>query len=219
VPIAVSKVLSRTDDLLLDEDRVRWLLAERLRWVNDSMGAILNRRPAAFSITEVHSLVAGTKQTIPDGGSVLLDVVRNIASNGTTAGRVIRRTDRQLLDDADPDWHTKTAKAAIKNYTFDDRVPKVFYCYPPAIAGTKVEVMHAKLPTPVSEEGETGDIEIDGEYLEAVVNYVCYRCNLKDSEYASPAAAMAYYQAFEAALGVKSQAEVAASPNQVNNSV
>lgn len=217
--LPVADVLKRTDDLLTDEDRVRWTVAERIRWANEAMGAILTRRPAAFASRVVLQLAEGTFQQLAASDSQLLDVVRNMGANGTTPGKVIRRTDRQLLDDSDPDWQTAKSAAQIKHFTFDDRAPTIFYCYPPAKAGIQVEALVSRLPAPVAETDEAASLDIGSEYLEAVVNYVCYRCNSKDSEFAAPAVATAFYQAFEAALGIKSQTEAAASPNQPTNSV
>lgn len=215
--IPVSDVLVRIDDMLNDDDRSRWPADERIRYMNDAMGAIITRRPAAFSTRAVHELAAGTAQSLPAGGVLLLDVVRNLAADGVAPGMPIRRTDRQLLDDSDPTWHTAKPKAVIKHFTFDDRVPKEWYCYPPAIAGTKVELLHAVLPEPIA--SEAAELAIGREYMEAVVNYVCYRCKAKDSENGVTAEGAAYYAAFTAALGEKSQADVNASPNQPGNSV
>lgn len=215
--LPVADVLTRTDDLLLDAGRTRWTLAERIRWMNEAMGAILTRKPNAFAKVRTIALAAGTRQEIE--GDTLLDVVRNMGTNGTTPGKAIRRTDRQLLDDSDPDWHTSKPKAVVKHYTFDDRAPKVFYTYPPAVAGAQVETLQAVLPTPIAETASTGSLDVGAEYLEAVVNYVCYRCHTKDSEYAVSAMAVAFYQAFESSLGIKTQTEAAASPNQPSNSV
>jgi len=215
--LAVADVLTRTDDLLIDAGRTRWTAAERIRWMNECMGAILTRRPSAFSKSVVVTLAAGTKQEI--AGDMLLDVPRNMAADGVKPGKSIRRTDRQLLDDSDPEWHTGKPAAAIKHYTFDDRLPKQFYCYPPAIAGTKVETHQSVLPAPIADTATTGNLDIGAEYLESVVNYVCYRCHTKDSEFAVSAMAVAFYQAFEASLGIKTQMQAAASPNQPTNSV
>lgn len=222
--ITVSDLLKRSDDLLLDPvgdsgDRTRWPNAERIRWANDAMGAILNRKPGALARRVVHPLAQGTYQAIPNDGSLLLDVVRNIAADGTTPGVPVRRTDRQLLDDSDPTWHTAKPKGTIKHFTFDDRTPKAFYVYPPAIAGTKVELFHAALPAVVAENDLSGSFDIGAEYMEAVVNYVCFRAFSKDSEFANGAIAAQFYQAFEAALGEKAQADLNASPNQPGNSV
>lgn len=214
--IVADDLFKRLDDLLLDFDRVRWPDEERLRWANEAMGAILTRRPQAFSRRESVALVAGASQSIPAGGSMLLDVVRNMGTNGTTPGRAIRRTSRQILDDGDRDWYTRTPSSTIKNFTFDERLPEGFYTYPPAVAGTQVEIVYTRLPAAVTVP-TNGEFDIGPEYMEAVVNYICYRCNSKDSEYANANVATAYYQAFEASLGIKSQAEMATSPNQQVN--
>lgn len=215
--IPVIAIDSRISDIMKDDDHTRWSLAERIRWANEAMGAILTRRPAAFATTTIKDLVAGTHQTVTS--AQVLDVIRNIGANGTTPGRSIRRTDRQLLDDSNPEWHKLKQKGEIRSYTFDDRVPKTFYCYPPAIAGTKVEVLEAVLPPEVAEDDADGEFDIGFEYLEAVVNYVCYRANSKDSEDANAQVAGSFYSAFETSLGNQSQAGVNVSPNQVNNSV
>ena len=212
--LIVTELFSRIDDLLLDFDRVRWPETERLRWANEAMGAILTRRPQAFSRREVVALVAGASQSIPTGGAMLLDVVRNMGANGTTPGRAIRRTSRTILDDSDRDWYSKPTSAQIKNFTFDERLPQGFYVFPPAVDGTQVELVYTRLPAVVTDP-VSGSFDIGPEYMEAVVNYVCYRCNSKDSEYANGAnVAAGFYQAFEASLGLKTQVEVAASPNQ-----
>lgn len=216
-PIPVSTLIERIGILLVDEDHERWPVEELIHWINEALSEILNRRPAAFGTTSVHSLIAGAKQNAPSGSAVMLDVVCNIDDDGSTRGRVIRRTDRQLMDDVDPDWQTRTARSQIRQYMFDDRVPTIFYCYPPAIAGTKVEVMHAPIPTQVENESDTIDIGV--EYSAAIVNYVCWRCNSKDDEDAEAGKAGTFYQAFEAAIGVKSASSAASSPNQPNNSV
>ena len=71
----------------------------------------------------------------------------------------------------------------------------------------------------LAEDATGGSLDIGAEYQEAVVNYVAYRCNTKDSEFAAPAVATAFYQAFEASLGIKTTTQAAASPNQPGNSV
>lgn len=215
--IAVSDIAARVAYLLIDPSHIRWQMEELVAWINESAGAILTRRPAAFARRNVVSLSEGTLQNIPENGSILIDIVRNIGQDGVTPGKVIRRIDRQAIDDSDLDWHTASKKTAVAQYTYDDRMPRIFYVYPPVVAGTKVELMDSALPSLVS--GIEDQFDINAEYMEAVVNYVCYRCNTKDSEFASPALAISFYQAFETALGIKNQTQVAASPNQVGNSV
>lgn len=217
MPLSMQAVDDRVSDLLIDADHDRWPLAERIRWANESMGAILSRRPQALTVRTVKALEAGVLQHVSTGASMLIDVVRNVAEDGVTSGTPIRRTDRQQIDDVDPDWMTGAKSKKVKQYTFDDRTPTVFYVYPPAIAGTKVEIMEAGVPADISDVED--DLSIGAEYLESVVNYVCYRCNSKDSEYANAAVATMFYQAFEASLGAGVQTQAVASPNQPGNSI
>ena len=217
--IEVADMLSRVSYLLNDEDMIRWTQAERIDWGNEAMAAIINRRPDAFAARAIVPLIGGTYQTIPETSTMLLDVVRNIGADGATPGRAIRRSDRQLLDDSDPDWHTVTPRAQVRQFTFDDRVPTVFYVYPPAITGTQVELIVAQLPDPITSTDSEGDYELGPEYAEALVNYICYRARSKDSEEGSIPDASAFYAAFSAALGEKGSASTATSPNQATNSV
>ena len=95
--------------------------------------------------------------------------------------------------------------------------PKNFFVTPPAIAGTKVQAAYAAIPPEVTATTDTLDIAL--EYIDAVVNYACFRAKSKDSEYANAAEATAFYGAFNDALGVTQQGQSANSPNQPGNSV
>lgn len=215
--IPVSDIVAKVGFLLLDSDHIRWTVPELIGWINESAGAIMVRRPAAFARRSVKALAAGTLQSIPEGGAILLDVVRNIGADGTAPGSIVRRTDLQLLDDSDPDWHKTKPKTSVRHYTYDDRAPTQFYVYPPVVAGTKVEVIDAAMPALVDDL--TDQYAIAAEYEDAVVSYVAYRCSAKDSEYANPAQAAAFFQAFESSLGGGVQSQAASSPNLPGNSV
>lgn len=219
--IPVQDIIDRVAYLLLDIDRsddeARWTDDELIRWINDSRMAILTRKPSACSKLVIVSLVAGTHQTIPDNGVQLFDVVRNMGLSGTTPGRSIRRTDRQNLDDDDVYWHKATPKAEISQFTYDDRTPKDFFVQPPAIAGTNILIAHAAIPDAIA--GSTDTLDIGLECMDAVVNYVAFRAKSKDSEYANASEAAAFYAAFGDALGMQTQTQNAASPNQPGNSV
>ena len=221
MPILVQAIVDRVTDLLLDKDRAdedaRWTDAELIRWINDSRMAIIIRQPSACAKLAVATLAQGTAQTIPDDGTMLMDVVRNVGSDGVTPGRAIRRADRQAIDDYDPDWHAATPQATVSQFTYDDRTPRVYFVNPPCQAGVKIQIFYAAIPAEVSALTDTLDLDL--EYTDAVVNYVAYRAKSKDSEYANAAEAAAYYGAFNDALGANAQGANAASPNQPGNSV
>lgn len=211
MPILAAELISRAGEILQDEEHIRWTVPELLRWVNDGARETILRRPAARSVTQALALAAGTKQAIPAMGVQLLDVVRNLGMDGLTPGRAVRRIDRQLLDDQMPDWHMTKKAAKIKHFTFEDRAPKDFYVYPPAVAGTQVEVLYSELPPTITQDGEA--LDLGAEYLNALVSYMVYRALSKDSEFANGNVATLHYQAFINAVGDSSDKATANSPN------
>lgn len=202
--IPVSDILKRLDDLMSDDERIRWSQDERIRWINDAGRELVLRRPAARALTQNLTLVAGTLQRTPEGTAQLLDVVRNIKANGS-AGSVIRITDRQIMDDANPDWHSMRA-STTHHYMQDDRTPTTFYVYPPAVEGAVVEVLLAVPPPPVS--AVTDEIDMRAEFIGPIIDWCLYRMHSKDSEYSQGAVAMQHYSAFVDAIGSPAAAAI-----------
>lgn len=206
----VSDVISRVRSIVNDADSsaYRWTDAELIDAINDAQGLIAIHRPDAFPVDEVATLVAGSKQSIPTGGYRLLDVIRNIGSDGTTPGRAIRPTDRDTLDAYDPYWHTNTKKSEVKNFLYDERNVNVYYVNPPTNAGVKVQILYAKRPTTLTATGN--DLAIADAYFEAVVLFVLFRCYAKEADFAGNAQlAGNYLSLFASLLGIKLQKDVA----------
>jgi hypothetical protein len=206
----VSDVISRVRSILNDADATgyRWTDQELIDAVNDAQGVIAIYRPDCFPVNEVIGLAAGSKQSIPAAGYRLLDVIRNMGSNGTTPGRAIRPTDRDTLDSYDPYWHTNSQKTEIKNSVYDERNPTNFWVNPPAAAGTKIEVLYAKRPTALT--ATTDDLTISDAYFESVVLFVLFRAYTKEADFAGNAQlASSYLSLFASILGIKLQKDVA----------
>lgn len=210
MPIRVGDILTRASITLNDEDFVRWTKPELYGWVNDGACEIVLRRPAARAVTSAVTLAAGTFQQLPEGALQLLDIIRNVKADGS-AGRPVRRIDRQLLDDQMPTWQEMKPADTIKHFMFDEATPTTFYVYPPAKAGTKADILQSEAPPLI--EGDEDLVLLDRAYLGPLVSYVMYRCLAKDSEYANAAMATGHFQAFTEALGVQNQVTEAASPN------
>jgi len=109
----VSDLIQRARKLLNDEDQVqyRWADAELISWINDAQRAVATLRPDACPDTKIVNLVAGTKQSIPAENFRLLDIVRNVASDGVTPGRAVGIIERETLDLFDPYWHKGKAQS------------------------------------------------------------------------------------------------------------
>lgn len=211
MPIAASELMSRAGEILQDNEHIRWTVPELLQWINDAARETIVRRPSARSITQVLPMVAGTLQSIPADGVQLLDVVRNMGIDGATPGRVVRRVDRQLMDDQAPDWHAAKKRPVVKHFMFDERSPRGFYVYPPATAGTQVEALFSQLPPTITEEAES--IDMGAEYVNVIVSYMVYRALSKDSEFANGTVAALHYQAFIDAVTDNTEKTTLFSPN------
>ena len=184
-----SAVIDGAVELLQDADNVRWPRPTLLSWLNDGQLQIVVVRPDAKTLTADLPLVAGPLQRIPSTGLRLLDVVRN------KSGRGITLVTRQELNDLDINFYTAAGKTSIKHFAFDERFPKEFHCYPPAAVGAIVEGRWSVVP--VACASESASIDLDDTYKPALIDYICHRAFLKNSE--SPtnqARAIAFLESF-----------------------
>ena len=200
-----ANLISRIQDSLQDTTGVRWTEAELLRYINDAQREVVNLKPAAAADHSNVQLVTGTEQSIPDVALSLIKVVRNMSATGgsATGKKSIRLVDEDILNSIEPDWHdpTVTGDAAhgsvIKHYIFDPDDPRRFYVYPGVKSGSNayVELITSRSPTDLSATSST--IYIDDIYGNALVDYVLFRCYMKDSEFAGNAQrASQHYQLF-----------------------
>ena len=222
MPIAAQAVIRRCVETLQDTTSIRWPVAELVRYLNDGQREIIVHRPDAMVTNAARALSAGSKQSLPAGGTKLIDVVRNSSGNKTS----IRLCSREILDAQSPGWHNLTGVTEIKHYMFDPRDPTTFYVYPPAAAsGASVELVYSALPSDVTEPAAgtdytavTGNISVPDIYGNALQDYILYRAYMKDSQYAGNGnRATAHYGAFANALGIEIKATVAMAPTSPGN--
>lgn len=205
----VGNVATAARYLLQDETPVRWTDTEVIGWVNDGQREIVALKPDANAVRTDFACAAGAYQTLPSDGVRLLDVVRNVG------GPRIRRVDRYIMDIEAPDWHEATASATTDHYIFEEEVPDAFYLYPPRPASTpgSVVIVYSALPTEATILADS--LTLDDEYFNPLVDYVAYRCFMKDSEFDNQAArADAHYTAFMQGIGLKSAGEDESNPNR-----
>jgi hypothetical protein len=169
----------------------------------------------------------------------LLNVLRNVTvaldSNGvvttTAGGRMIKAVDRALLDAQDPNWHNKAIlqqKREVRNFTFNETVPLEFFVYPGNDGTGYVEVEAGVLPQPIKAilpvpnpqgykltqpQSFNQQIGLPEPYSVPILDYVLYRCQMKDDIDGASGRAAVHYQQFATAIGMKVQVEQAHSPN------
>ena len=142
--IKVVDVLDQAAYMLTDESAVRWPKPTLLKWFNEAQRAVVLRRPDSLAVNEPFVCAAGARQVLPAAGIRLIDIVRVIGGSGVT------KVDKSQLDAHVRDWYTHTETAAIEHFVYDERDPKNFYLYPPALAATSIEIIYSKSPDVVA---------------------------------------------------------------------
>ena len=211
--ITAQSVVDKVQVILQDTTGVRWPDSELLDWLNDGQREIVLYKPNAFIKNLAVRMAGGTKQSLPADGVQLIDVVRNMGTNGTTPGRAVRITMREVLDSQLPDWHSETPSSVVKHYVYSLFDPKNFYVYPPQPAAGQgyIELVYGASPTDTT---LGGTITLDDIYQNVLVDYILYRAYSKDTEYAADQnRAAAHQNAYIAALTGKAKVELGANPN------
>lgn len=227
------------------EQFVRWTEAELVRFMDHAQLAIAKYLPSSFSRIDAIKLKAGTRQSIetiaaldckpgdgstPDApilGMQLLDVVRNMGSDGLTTGAAIRHlTDgRGELDALNPLWHTVTG-SVIEHFVHDPRAPLDFYVSPAVTGDVWAEIIYSAQPPKIPNTGAPGSeiykfdssnttkLSVSDDHEEDVVNYCCARALMKNAQFAGNGpSASAYAALFMGSLNAKVAAITGNNPN------
>ena len=210
--VQASSIIDRVRKQLIDPDGTRWSDGELLKWLSDGQRTVVAMAASASSVTSIVPLDAGTKQSIPGDGHMLLTIVRNMGSDGTTPGRACRIVSREILDAQDPDWHDSTPSAVVQNYIFDPQQPLEFYVYPPNTGAGQVQMIYAVLPGEMT--SLTDELVVQEIYQTALMDYVLFRAHQKDSDFAAGmTVAMNYLQLFMSYMGQGEKSQLENNPN------
>jgi hypothetical protein len=206
--------------ILNDDDNIRCTVDELVMWFNSAQREIVRIKPDSLTANGTIALVAGTKQSaavitvggVQKTGIRLLDIIRNVG----TYTRAVTFCDRKVLDTTMPNWHTATASAEVKRFSFDERDPLTFYNYPPQPASNMgtVEALVSIVPTPVTKAanglsftaGQTLSLsDLDENNM---IDLMLARALSKDSKIiGNMQRAAAHYAAAATALGQKIQTD------------
>lgn len=208
--ILADKLVKRASTLLFDLAKRQWPEDELLQWGDDAQLAIVQARPDAYVVKRTHVLVAGTRQTLAADELTLIDLSRNLGTNGTTPGRAISYVDRKQLDRSDPNWHTSTANVVVRHWAYDRANPQTFWVWPPQPASgstARVEKDVGIVPPPLTINGVNGGtvtsaISLSDTWLNAILAFIVYRAFYKESEHGDTAKADVAYREFMGTLGI-----------------
>jgi hypothetical protein len=204
--VTSNEIILRVNKLLNDSAFVRWPKEDLLDYLNDAQRAIVLRRPDAFTVdVDDYSCAEGTKQLLPSDALRLIDITRN------GSGRAITGPfDKKVLDNNYPYWYSGKEATEAELFIYDERNPKTFYLYPGVVVSTLLTAVYSKAPPKITlvENDAQQVISLDDIYVNAIIEWVMYRCYMVDAEYAAnPNKSMMHQNAFKTQLGEKSQAD------------
>lgn len=210
--VLASTIIDKAAKQLLDPSNLKWSRAELLSWLNDGLRQIVIMQPTATNTPVVVQLASGTRQTLPAGGWLLLNIYRNMGTTGTTPGRAVRIISRELLDGFSPNWHSETASTVTKHYIYDLQDQAAFYVYPPSTGTNFIELNYSLQPTDLTESQPIPMFDV---YQMPLTDYILYRACNKQVDYApGPQVGQGYLATFMAAINVKAQSEIQGTPEQ-----
>lgn len=197
---------------LQDEGGTRWPASDLVGYLNDGQREIAVLRPEMFAVTAPLVLAGGARQLLPDVCINLMEVPC------ITGGRAISKVDRSDLDAINPSWYSLPKTGDLQHFCYDAKTPRVMYAYPPAVAGTSVDIVYSVLPIDVeapsgpSWSNVTGNIGCDDIFKNALRHYMLFRAYAKDAESGSSELSSAHYQLFKTFVGSDVSAGVSVSP-------
>jgi hypothetical protein len=163
-------------------------------------------------VTESVQLVAGIKQTLPTAALRLLDISRNMGTDGATAGKIITPSDRSHIDYSNLLWPAATGQTYIDNFAYDSNVPRTYYVTPPvhSVTAVYVEMTTSQLPTTMTTTGS--DDGIEDIFFEPIIQFILWKAYSADDEGLEFAKAKDYFNTFLQLLGIEQQTSQIAGP-------
>jgi len=212
--VTAQTIITRVRTQLIDELATkRWTDDELLRWLSDGQRTLVAMDPALGEVSGPLLMVVGTKQTLPAGAFMLLDIKRNLGLDGVTPGRVVTVVSRENLDRVDPNWHASLRSDITYHYVYDPKQPRTFYIYPPSTGANQLDVSRATTPADFTNLQDL--ITVPDLYQTALFDYVMFRAHQKDTDYsAGESKAQTYLQLFQMFITSHTEAVLDESPNK-----
>lgn len=206
-------IINAISPQLNDDTRSRWTVATLIQFINNGQRAIVATKPEANTVMTSVQLVAGTRQSLPATAYRLIEVTRNMGSDGNTAGKPITVIDRETLDRFRPGWRSEQGATNIKHFLYDEQMPRIYDVYPPvhSVTPVYVEIAHSAAPTNCTTGAS--NLGIPDMYATALQQWVLYEAFAVNTSPTSMARSQAAMRMFATLMGLKGVADVATSPN------
>jgi hypothetical protein len=181
--VVASTLIAECAGDLFDPGYDRWEETDWLAYLNSGERQLIFFKPTSYSITTAFVLVEGIQQSLPSGAVELIDITRNMGTDGTTAGASIFKVDPKDVGETIPGWRSDTASATVIHFMFDPNNRTKFDVYPkqPSSAFGYVDGVYSAIPTEIAATGN--NITLNDEYSEPLKNYMKFRALAKDAQF------------------------------------
>ena len=186
--ITIKHLLDQALELLQDVvDRDQFDYPDLINWYNFGQRLLVAYLPDANAVIDVMKLAFGSKQSIPPRALGLINIFRNMGTDGETSGSSIMRTAIEVIKTFDLNWAMATPTQEIDNFMQDPVDKTVFYTYPPSDGTGYIELEFGQVP-PIAVYDAGGVWEnlmvgVHEKYVDSLLNYIIYRCYGKDTDF------------------------------------
>lgn len=171
--ILASEIISEASKQLNDVGKITWTDASYFEYITSAQEMIVSIRPDAYSLVTTMQMAAGSKQSLPATALRLLDIKRNMGTDGNTPGRAVLPVEENALDLFAFNWSAATQEAEVKNYVYDEKTPNTFYVDPPSDGTGWLELSISRVPPVITQDSDP--LVVKDIYRSHVLQWVMFR--------------------------------------------
>lgn len=185
--ITIKHLLDQALEILQDVGRDQFDYPELINWYNFGQRLLVAYLPDANALIEVMKLAPGSRQSLPARSLGLVNIYRNMGTDGQTPGAAIIPSTIEAMKAFDLNWAMATAAAAISNFMRDPIDKTNFYVYPPSDGTGYIEYEFGQVP-PIAVYDAGGVWEnlmvgVHEKYVDSLLNYILHRSYDKDTDF------------------------------------
>lgn len=209
----IGSVIDTCRKRILDEARIDFDDPEILNLFNLTGRKMVTINPRVHTRVRALKLQPGNKQVLsatPPVGLEIIDVIRNMGTDGLTAGRAVRQTGREFITRYVPTFSTDSvnADASIWDWWPLPEYPEQFYVHPQSDGTGYVELEQAEVPADIVYDAPGAwrslSIPTSDYYLDGYINGILYQAYDDDTDIpGNTPRSQLYYRRFLIALGVQ----------------
>ncbi len=208
----VSEVFDPVIFILNDRKMVTYTESDLMSALNNSLRMVVSVRPDACTDIGIIELYDGSKQVLPDHALRLLDGCY-LLDSGERVVSALELTNRQDLDRISPMWQVDPPSEHVTEIMYDERFPRFFWTYPPAIKGTKLQIAYSMMPETVNSKEDS--YPISDKYVPASIEWMLYMLFSRDAENSiNQQRATDHRSVFFGVMQAKTQSDTIISPVQ-----